>query len=102
MAKRKKPKTTKAVLPVKKKAKTKNKQTKKTLVVFTRKKKNKLIEGLTTEQRLFWNERIFSDENVANVANADPRNKIRKLKGVRSNTLSDREKMIGNIIADVI
>ena len=36
------------------------------------------------------------------VADLDARNKIRKSQTVNTNTLSDREKMIGNIIADEI
>ena len=84
------------------KKKTKTKDTNKSLTSFTCKKKNRVIEGLTPQQKNFWKERIFNDENIADVANADARNKTRKLKGVRTNTLSDREKLIGNIIANEI
>ena len=84
------------------KNKTKTKQTKKSLTVFTCEKHNQVIEGLTPQQKNFWKERVFNDENIADVVNADARNKTRKLKGIRTNTLSDREKLIDNIIANEI
>ena len=101
MARRKRKSTApKKALPPKKK--TKSKKTKNTFVVFTCKKNNKAIEGLSNDQKNFWKDRIFTQENVVKVAESDARNKIRKSQNVKTNTLSDREKMIANIIANEI
>ena len=89
----------KSLLP---KKKSKSKKTKNTFVVFTRKKNNKAIEGLSNDQKNFWKDRIFTNDNVVKVAELDPRNKIRKSPKLKTNTLSDREKMIANIIANEI
>ena len=100
MARRKKKPADKKAPPTKRK--TKRKHTRNTLVVFTCKKNNKSIDGLSTQQKNFWKEIFFTQENVVKVADSDARNKTRKSQNVKTNTLSDREKMIGNIIADEI
>ena len=81
---------------------TKNKLTNKTLVVFTCKKNNRMIEGISSEQKYFWKEKVFTKDNIVEVATTDARNKIRKSANVKTNALSDREKAIGNIIANEI